>query len=532
MTVLLDTPRTNDGGEGKTDADDAGGGADTRKVVSFLAVPQYDAPSPVAQKTFTESLECPRLQAFSSPSSCSTSSTRIPDSDSEEFLLDDKDDVGTTSEEEGDGVANAACGVEPDRQAAEVETDAASVRQEIRCRRRPESLSKPCDTNLAWFRYCSEVNFASWVPGDFTLVGTLAKSVHGEVRNFTARSGSSVVAKVILTDKLMESRSKVANERLLWLSDAQVTTVEDPWNEIAVLSYLHRISDSCDSVLKLLGVFQDMSSTYLLTEHCEGGELFERVAYGDALCAKDAQRYLFQILLAVRHLHGHNVGHRDISLENVLLRHGRCVLMDFGQAVRLRTIDGTELRYFAEAGKRMYRSPEMYVPREKSIQIICPSDAEPGAVTQVPYDRSRCQVLLPSDASPGLPCRAEPYGYTVAAADLFACGVCAFVLAVGKPPWAVARDIDPTFSFIRRHGVEALLRQWRVGMEFAEHEEDSLLAAMLQVCPLKRPSVTKCLSHAWFADCADDAMETSPVPTEAASADEATNVRPVPAGAA
>jgi len=63
-----------------------------------------------------------------------------------------------------------------------------------------------------------------------------------------------------------------------------------------------------------------------------------------------------------------------------LLRHGECVLIDFGQAVRLRSTDGTPLRYFAEAGKCFYRAPEMYVPRQREVQVLCPGESAPGTV--------------------------------------------------------------------------------------------------------------------------------------------------------
>lgn len=421
-----------------------------------------------------------------SPSSSSSASTRPPDSDSEEFLLPDKEDVATASEEEAEG-----CGTEPSYGVAQ-----APPRRPLRAR----GLSDPLRTDLAWFRRCAEVTFAPWADGDFATVGRLAKSVHGEVFYLTARDGTGVVAKIVPTDNILGSRSKATDERLAWFGEGEVTSVEDSWNEIAVLTFLQRSTEQCKFLLKLLGVFQDQVSTYVITEYCEGGELFERVAYGDVLSAEEARRYASQLLLAVRHLHGHNVGHRDISLENVLLRNGDCVLMDFGQAVRLRTMDGVELRYFAEAGKRMYRAPEMYVPREEAVQVVCPPEASPGRLAQVSYDRCRFEALLPADAVPGQPCRAEPYGYAAAPVDLFACGVCAFVLAVGKPPWAVARDTDPTFSFIRRHGVPALLRQWRACAEPASaHVEDDLLGEMLRVCPEKRLSIDECLRSAWIA---------------------------------
>jgi len=379
--------------------------------------------------------------------------------------------------------------------------------------RRPSSsrsdralLIDPHATEIAYFRLCVQVEFKPWVPGDFTIVSRLAKSVHGEVRYLEKTDGTSVVAKVAPAEAVAKGKERAGTEQRAWFGSTEAPLVEDLWNEIAVLTYLEASFETCPYLIRLQGIFQDTTSTYLVTDYCDGGELFERVAYGEPLPEQEKRRYVSQLLQAVRHLHRHNVGHRDVSLENVLLRKGDCVLMDFGQAVRLRAIDGTPMRYYAEAGKRMYRAPEMYVPRERPIQVVCPTDGKPGAVVQVPYDRCRCEVLLPAGAVPGKPCMAEPHGYSAAPSDVFACGVCAFVIVEGKPPWAVARDMDPTFSFIRRHGVPMLLQQWRGEGSSAPgappSDEVTLLAQMLRADPAKRAGVDECLVSPWLSSVA------------------------------
>lgn len=365
-----------------------------------------------------------------------------------------------------------------------------------RCRR--PDLVDPRDTDLAHFRRCAKVEFLPWARGAFAIAGPgqrLAKCVHGEVRYFESPgcgASASAVAKVVPMEAVERSRTRERNERRAWLTEGEAPSLEDPLNEIAVLAHLQRCGHDSPFVIRFLGAFQDETSSYLLTEYCEGGELFERVACGVPLSEAMKKRYISQILEAVRYLHGRNVGHRDISLENVLLKNENCVLIDFGQAVRLRNLEGTPLRYFAEAGKRLYRAPEMYVPRQRVVQVVCPSDAVPGSVAQVSYDKCRCEVLLPADASPGRACAAEPHGYAAAPVDVFACGVCAFVLVVGKPPWAVARDVDPTFSFIRRHGVPMLLKQWRGGAAaaaIAPSDEEAIIAQLLRTEPAKRPRI-------------------------------------------
>mmetsp|Transcript_77169 Transcript_77169/g.136189 ORF Transcript_77169/g.136189 Transcript_77169/m.136189 type:complete len:542 (-) Transcript_77169:94-1719(-) len=356
-------------------------------------------------------------------------------------------------------------------------------------------------------RPCIEV-FEPWSVAGFTMVARLAKSMHGEVHYLQDKDGCGAVAKVMPKDavKLTGNPPILAlpqehNERLVWFSDTEVLSVEDMKSEIAALHFLQRTFEQSDHIIRLRGTFQDETSIYLVTEYCDEGDLFERVAYGEPLAEIEKKRYVSELLQAVQHLHRHNLGHRDVSLENVLLRRGKCVLTDFGQAVRLRRADGTSIRYYAEAGKKMYRSPEMHVPRSDAIQVVCPAESSPGAVAQVSYERTRCEVLLPADAVPGKPCTAEPYGYAAAPADVFACGVCAFVLAVGKPPWTAAMDTDPSFSFIRRHGVTNLLQQWRGGARgppSSPTEEESLLAEMLRVDPTKRSAVDECLWSQWL----------------------------------
>uniref|UniRef100_M4BRB6 Protein kinase domain-containing protein n=1 Tax=Hyaloperonospora arabidopsidis (strain Emoy2) TaxID=559515 RepID=M4BRB6_HYAAE len=46
-----------------------------------------------------------------------------------------------------------------------------------------------------------------------------------------------------------------------------------------------------------------------------------------------AHKYLVDVLSGLRFLHSHGIAHRDVSLENILLRNGCAVLADFGLCV-------------------------------------------------------------------------------------------------------------------------------------------------------------------------------------------------------
>jgi serine/threonine protein kinase len=99
-------------------------------------------------------------------------------------------------------------------------------------------------------------------------------------------------------------------------------------------------------VLSLLDVFETDEEIHLVTEYCEGGELFDAIKrkgskrnsfrisrYSEA----QAARITSQILEALKGLHSHNIVHRDIKAENILLLNKdesdiQVKLADFGVA--------------------------------------------------------------------------------------------------------------------------------------------------------------------------------------------------------
>ncbi|CAE7752992.1 CPK1, partial [Symbiodinium pilosum] len=96
--------------------------------------------------------------------------------------------------------------------------------------------------------------------------------------------------------------------------------------------------------LRMLGAFRDdnpggsqQPTTLLVTEFVSDGELFNQVSTGRMGSGEPVVRsVMWQLLHGVNYLHKHQIGHRDISLENVLISFNRdefhVRLMDFGQA--------------------------------------------------------------------------------------------------------------------------------------------------------------------------------------------------------
>jgi len=122
--------------------------------------------------------------------------------------------------------------------------------------------------------------------------------------------------------------------------------------------------------------------------------------------------------------------------------------------------------------------------------------------------KALCQVKLP-DAMPGALCQAEPWGYAVQPMDVFACGVCFFIVATGTPPWREAVPSDPHFAWVRMKGVAKLLASWKRALP---PDATDLLARMMAIDPALRPTMDECVQHAWF-----ESLRSEPVPTHVAS---------------
>jgi serine/threonine protein kinase len=247
----------------------------------------------------------------------------------------------------------------------------------------------------------------------------------------------------------------------------------------------------------MYAVFEVGNNAWLALEHADGGDFFKVVTEG-RLAPDRIVCWMQQLLQAVRFLHRHHIGHRDISIENILLHKGNLQLMDFGQAVKTHSDNGVPLRYFRGLGKDYCRAPERQVPTERLVKVLAPETSLPNkiafVVTRQPA-HYMCEVSLPSEATPLEECLAEPCGYRVPPADIFSCGVCLFVMIARMPPWRKTMLSDPHFAFANDKGIAMLLKAWKVECQPALRD---LLQTMLQADPSMRPTAADCLSSQPF----------------------------------
>jgi len=411
------------------------------------------------------------------------------------------------------------------------------------------SFDDPFATNLAAFY--PYANFQRLERGNFTKIKGLANAIHGKVElhrwHRAMEDGVDIpcVVKKMPTVKVNFNCGRETNERRAHRDPMNAPHPEDAYTEIGVFSLLHQQEDRSPFLLKMLGVFQDDENTWLVTEHAGGGELFNKVSISGPMPEEQVVHYMRQLLGALQYLSRHRIGHRDVSLENMLLKDADLRLMDFGQAARTHSPKGTLLRYFRAVGKPYYRPPECCVPRKfNAMQVVAPGASAgtagrgagrgvssagrghghasgghggmDGGVTMAQLGGYLCEVRIPQGATPGQTCTAELMGYTVPPVDIFSSGVCMFLLFSGAPPWKNAVLEDPHFAYVHGQGdagIAALLKAWKKNT--LSESAMQLMVRMMRSNPLARPSLQECLSSPWLKDCT--VMETEPTPQTTAS---------------
>jgi len=73
------------------------------------------------------------------------------------------------------------------------------------------------------------------------------------------------------------------------------------------------------NILRLFEVFEDKRNIYLVTEYCNGGELFDEIIKRQRFEEKDAAPIMKQLLSSINYCHNKKVCHRDLKPENILL---------------------------------------------------------------------------------------------------------------------------------------------------------------------------------------------------------------------
>lgn len=231
---------------------------------------------------------------------------------------------------------------------------------------------------------------------------------------------------------------KVVNKRGVLFSPS---TLRNAVNERLALE---RLSSGHPFLLPLRYAFQTADHLFLVTELCDAGDLATHLRKQPGRrCSEDDVRFLAaELILALEHIHAHDVVFRDMKPENVLLdREGHVRVADFGLASFLPSADGC-------------------------ANSLCGTPS-----------------FLPPEMLNG-----KPYGIP---ADMWSLGVCLFRCVTGKLPWGRVGRASATFRSIKSDAVEF--------PPFLEPTTVSFLAGLLERKVSRRLTVKAAKAHPYFA---------------------------------
>ncbi|KAJ1729635.1 hypothetical protein LPJ61_003427 [Coemansia biformis] len=287
--------------------------------------------------------------------------------------------------------------------------------------------------------------------------------------DFKREIGAGNFAKVWLTvhkQTGMACACKVINKKRHLLS-AGLTKIFE--REISIMKQLKH-----ENIVPLHELHIDGDRIHIFMEYIEGGDLFTYLSDNGPFSESGCRPLFKQTCSAIRYLHANGITHRDIKLDNMLIKVASngtvssVKLADFGLARAVG--DGETMRTIC--GTPSYLAPE----------IVCRSSST------VPYSKS---------------------------VDMWALGVVLYALHMNSFP----------FSKALHHGgaMDASLEMYSKACRMTATNEkfcglsselQSLLVGLLQICPEQRLTIEAAIHHPWTQTSADGAPGPLQEPVE------------------
>lgn len=217
---------------------------------------------------------------------------------------------------------------------------------------------------------------------------------------------------------------------------------EEIKKEIDILKQLDH-----QNIMKIYEYFETDNEFSLITELCDGGELFDKIIKEKYIDEITSAVIMFQLFGAIAYCHSQNIMHRDLKTENILIENKksngylRIKLIDFGIAKILEKGE----KESTLSGTCFYIAPE---------------------VINKDYDK-RC--------------------------DLWSCGVVLYILLCGRMPFGGNSNRE-IFKNIQKGMYDMNVDP----LPKVSNEAKDLISKLLKSNPEERLSAEEALQHPWF----------------------------------
>ncbi|CAD8152802.1 unnamed protein product [Paramecium pentaurelia] len=208
---------------------------------------------------------------------------------------------------------------------------------------------------------------------------------------------------------------------------------------------LMKILSQYQQFASLFEVFETKKQIYIIMEYVEGGDLMKWTKE-KPISEGQAKNLFGQLILALQILQSHNILHRDIKLDNILLQGEQIKICDFG--VSRQIIKGQKI--LEQCGTPAYLAPEVI---------------------------------------------SNKTGYEGFASDIWSSGVLLYILLVGKVPFK-----GNNMNELNHNIQNGLLNFMEMKKYNLSNDAVDLIKSILNVNPKLRITLTEILNHSWLRE--------------------------------
>ncbi|KAJ5085384.1 hypothetical protein N7532_010155 [Penicillium argentinense] len=187
-------------------------------------------------------------------------------------------------------------------------------------------------------------------PNDFQILKLIGKGTFGQVYQVLKKDTERIYAMKVLSKKVIIQKKEIAHtlgERNILVRTAMAAS---PF------------------IVGLKFSFQTPTDLYLVTDYMSGGELFWHLQREGRFQEARAKFYIAELILALQHLHDHDIVYRDLKPENILLdANGHIALCDFGLSKANLTQNDTTNTF---CGTTEYLAPEVLLDEQGYTKMV------------------------------------------------------------------------------------------------------------------------------------------------------------------